>query len=96
MAKVHFVLVGLALVSILVNAQTPSTRADKAIKDDNQVSMKIDAYLKQGTENGFSGTVLVAKQGKVIFSRGYGYADKHKQRLNSPETIFTKAKKCEK
>ena len=45
----------------------------------------LSAYAKQEQ---FSGTVLIAKGGKVVFEKGYGYADREKQLPNSPETEF--------
>lgn len=38
--------------------------------------------------NNFSGAVLVAKNGELIFSKGYGYASIEHAVLNSPETKF--------
>ncbi|WP_298287429.1 serine hydrolase [uncultured Lutibacter sp.] len=48
----------------------------------------IDAYLKANETNGFSGVVLVAKQGEVILSKGYGWADRKNKIPNSPATVF--------
>jgi CubicO group peptidase (beta-lactamase class C family) len=49
---------------------------------------KIDSYLDASAKNGFSGVVLVAKKGKVILSKGYGWADRKNKIPNSPETVF--------
>ena len=49
---------------------------------------KIDAYLETSETNGFSGVVLVAKQGEVILSKGYGWADRKNKIPNSPATVF--------
>ncbi|MEP3371708.1 serine hydrolase [Maribacter dokdonensis] len=48
----------------------------------------IDAYLEACETNGFSGVVLVAKQGEVILSKGYGWADRKNKIPNSPATVF--------
>jgi CubicO group peptidase (beta-lactamase class C family) len=37
---------------------------------------------------GFSGTILVVKQGKVLLSKGYGLADQENDVPNTPETKF--------
>lgn len=37
---------------------------------------------------GFSGSVLVSLDGKVIHSAGYGFADREQQILNAPDTQF--------
>ncbi|MBC5992195.1 serine hydrolase domain-containing protein [Pontibacter cellulosilyticus] len=42
-------------------------------------------------ENGFSGVVLVAKQGEVLFSKSYGYADRQAKKPNTLETQFSVA-----
>jgi CubicO group peptidase (beta-lactamase class C family) len=47
----------------------------------------IDQYLSARTEmGGFSGAVLVAKDGKIILRKGYGYADVEKRIPFTPET----------
>lgn len=46
---------------------------------------EIDKYL---TENGFQGSVLVAKGGKVLFSKGYGFANEEHQIPNKTQTVF--------
>jgi CubicO group peptidase (beta-lactamase class C family) len=38
--------------------------------------------------NVFNGTVLVAKEGKVVFNKGYGFADAVSKKQNDPNTIF--------
>jgi len=52
------------------------------------IKARIDAHLTQGVANGFSGAVLVSKGEKILINKGYGLADKDKQLLNSPSTIF--------
>ena len=49
---------------------------------------KIDTYLNNGTANGFSGAMLVIKEGELIINRGYGLANKDSKTLNNPNTIF--------
>lgn len=50
---------------------------------------KIDALLKAYLNlNKFSGTLLVACQGKVIIEKGYGVRDAEKGALNDDSTIF--------
>lgn len=47
----------------------------------------IDQYLSIRTEMGrFSGAVLVAKEGKILLRKGYGYAEVEKQLPFTPET----------
>ena len=49
---------------------------------------KIDTYLSNGTANGFSGAILVIKEGELIINKGYGLANKDSKTLNGPNTIF--------
>lgn len=46
---------------------------------------KVDSYLR---EKNFQGAVMIAKQGKILFSRGYGFANVEHQILNTPQTVF--------
>lgn len=54
---------------------------DIASKADEMLS----AYHKQGK---FTGTVLIAKAGKIVFEKGYGYADLKNKIPNTPTTEF--------
>ncbi|MCA1601022.1 MAG: beta-lactamase family protein [Acidobacteria bacterium] len=49
---------------------------------------KLDAHLIRATSNGFSGTVLVVKDGQVILSKGYGLANRERKIPVTPDTIF--------
>lgn len=49
---------------------------------------RIDNYLSQGSQNGFSGAISVVKDGKIIINKGYGIANKNTQALNNPNTLF--------
>jgi CubicO group peptidase (beta-lactamase class C family) len=50
---------------------------------------KIDALAEKYYELGqFNGTVLVAEDGKVIFAKGFGYADVEKKFPNNADTKF--------
>ena len=52
------------------------------------ITKNIDDYLTQSASNGFSGSVLVAKKGEIILSKGYGWADRENKIPNSPSTVF--------
>src|SRR5262245_13975937 len=50
---------------------------------------KFDEYLSAASKvSGFAGAVLVARDGKVIFSRGYGMANLEWDIPNTPQTKF--------
>lgn len=56
--------------------------------NDNDLFNRIDDYLNLSVANGYSGSVLVAQNDKVILSKGYGWADRSKKIKNSPSTVF--------
>ncbi|MCC6396368.1 MAG: serine hydrolase [Bacteroidetes bacterium] len=56
--------------------------------DQGETVATVRAYLDTLEHEGFSGTVLVEFQGKVVISQGYGYSDVQNRRKNSARTIF--------
>jgi CubicO group peptidase (beta-lactamase class C family) len=72
----------LAAVAIAARAQAPAMApADFATRAEEY----LQAQLKV---NRFSGAVLVAREGKVIFERGYGLANAEWEIPNTPQTKF--------
>lgn len=54
---------------------------------------KIEQYLQSFGRNygdtfEFHGVVLVARDGEILFSRGFGFADRANHRAHSPDTLF--------
>jgi CubicO group peptidase (beta-lactamase class C family) len=50
---------------------------------------EINAYLNTLAHLGsFSGSVLIARNGEVLLSKGYGFADREQKILNTPKTKF--------
>jgi len=64
------------LINTQAAAPTPEARADALMS----------RQLKKKTHPGF--TVLVSREGKVLFSRAYGMADVKSKRANTPDTTF--------
>lgn len=61
-----------------------------AISSAQTTSSKIDNLLKEyEAKNEFSGAVLVAQNGQIIFKKGYGYADFESKIKNTIETKFS-------
>jgi CubicO group peptidase (beta-lactamase class C family) len=48
----------------------------------------LDEYLTRGSRFGFSGAVLVVKDGAVVLRKGYGLADRAQRTPNSSATLF--------
>jgi CubicO group peptidase (beta-lactamase class C family) len=67
--------------------QSPVTNAPARQKSDLEQS--VESYLSSAAkERRFSGVVLVAKDGKSLFRRAYGFADWTKRTPNEPDTRF--------
>ena len=72
-----------ALLSTLCASQDPSP------SHQDEINRRIHEYLNRATDSGlFSGTVAVAKDGKILFSHGYGMADLAFDVSNAPQTRF--------
>lgn len=65
----------LMVLPLLLKAQTVAQKADELLT----------AYSDQ---HKFSGNVLIAKEGKIIFEKSYGYADLKTKKPNNPATEF--------
>jgi CubicO group peptidase (beta-lactamase class C family) len=52
------------------------------------IAPKLDEYLSAAAKQGFTGSALVARDGKVIFSKGYGMANAEWDIPNTPQTKF--------
>jgi len=72
------------IVALVFLALTIAARA--AAQD---VAPKFDEYLSEVAKQGrFSGAALVARDGKVVFSKGYGLANAEWDIPNTPTTKF--------
>lgn len=54
----------------------------------NEINNKIETYLANLEQTGFSGSVFVAKEGEIILSKGYGFSNRENQTKNDSKTIF--------
>lgn len=60
-----------------------ASRAQRSFDDG------VDQYLRERAENDhFSGSVLLARNGKVLFQHGYGLGNREWNAANTPETRF--------
>jgi CubicO group peptidase (beta-lactamase class C family) len=61
-----------------------------ATEDPSQsTAAQIDEYMKAAAELGrFSGSILVAQEGQVVISKGYGFANLEHEIPNAPHTKF--------
>ena len=78
-------LVFLAIALVILGKLTSNAQEKLNPKD---TFTKIDNYLKSSVPNGYSGSVLVAKDGEILLSKGYGWANRNKKIGNKPSTVF--------
>src|SRR5262245_7988066 len=52
------------------------------------ITSKLDEYLSAAAKQSFTGSALISRDGKVIFSKGYGLANIELDVPNSPQTKF--------
>src|ERR671912_82633 len=63
--------------------------AKAAALDPTTLEQKVDELLRaHASVNGFSGTILLARGGKPLVMKGYGFANMEWQIPNTPETKF--------
>jgi len=73
-------LFGLVFLS-LTNAAIAAEQFEEAVS-------KIDNYLIQSAADGFSGALLIAHDGEILLSKGYGLAHKENETPVTADTIF--------
>jgi CubicO group peptidase (beta-lactamase class C family) len=74
--------------SPLTQIPQPET-ATSSFPSDQNIIFKADTYLSKLTKARlFSGSVLIARNGKVVLSKGYGEADRKKNLVNTAQTKF--------
>jgi len=81
MKKSTFTRFSLILILLVFGSSMAQIEAE-----DQKLKEKIDHYLSQGSAQGFSGAVLIAKEGEILLHKGYGMADKEN---NIPYTVNT-------
>lgn len=94
----------LTAVDVAVESESPGQIASLVLVQDSEpiergsgVSLPpgdplgwdtLDAQLNEAAGNGFSGTVLVARDGQIVTHRAFGMADDARSIVNTPNTIF--------
>ena len=71
----------LSIVSISFAQNTSFRATPKTVKN-------FENYLEKLEKIGYSGSALIALNGKPVISRGFGYSDIERKFKNSPQTIF--------
>ncbi len=50
---------------------------------------KLKSFLNEHITEGFSGTLLIAKDGKIVHAQGYGFADRENKIPNTLDTVYS-------
>lgn len=74
---------------LFVSSAAAQNSAAASSPSAEQITAKVDEYMNAAVKvDGFSGSILVARDGKPIVSRGYAMANIELGVPNSPETVF--------
>jgi CubicO group peptidase (beta-lactamase class C family) len=79
-----------ASIAVALLLVIPTATAQNAPAQSNQeIVAKVDEYMRAAVEvERFMGTVLIARDGKPIVSKGYGMANVEHDAPNTPATVF--------
>ena len=80
----------LAMLPVVASSMVfAAQQADKSSIVKGELGAKIDEYLRRLVPFGFSGALVVAKDGDVVLRAGYGLADRKTGARVTPDTVFT-------
>jgi CubicO group peptidase (beta-lactamase class C family) len=90
MMTIHRTVVSLALAGTMMTtaaaAQQPGPLPIN--QDARQVAQRLDEHMRRLVPFGYSGSLLVGKDGEVVLANGYGLADRENGVPVTPETVF--------
>lgn len=75
------------LVFVYSMAAAQQNPSKGLVKGD--LGAKLDGQMRQLTDKGFSGVLLVAKDGQIVLEKGYGLANRENKTPYTAETVFT-------
>src|SRR5262245_5647738 len=84
MNKTKAVAIRLAILTALALFATVTALSQEAAS----ITSKLDEYLSAAAKQSFTGSALISRDGKVIFSKGYGLANIELDVPNTPQTKF--------
>ena len=76
---------------VITNVQrpTPTTQATPSPQTSELIDSKVDSLLtNKALQQQFSGSLLIAQNGQILLSEGYGMADWDNKISNTPQTRF--------
>jgi CubicO group peptidase (beta-lactamase class C family) len=76
-----------AVLGVMVAACSSPARAEGTTTTPDRIR-RVEDYAARAAALGFSGELLVARNGRVLLQRGYGFADESTGRSNDDRTVF--------
>ena len=77
------------VTSLLLSAQLTAAQSHPAPAAPVQLSARVEEYMNAAVRaDHFSGSILVAKGGQAVVSKGYGMANYELNVPNTPQTVF--------
>ncbi len=84
--SVHALAAALACVAVLAGCGDTTVERGTVV---GEVGAGLDEYITRAVPFGFSGALLVARDGEIIVNKGYGLANRADGVPNTSETVFT-------
>jgi len=72
---------------VILGAGLAGIQAPDGVVVSGELGKKIDEFMSRLESWGFSGAIVVAKDGQVAIARGYGLADRERKIPFTPETV---------
>lgn len=77
------------LLCLIISQYASAQNSSGARQSPAQIVTKVDEYMNAAAKvEGFSGSILVALDGKPVISKGYGMANYELDVPNTPQTVF--------
>lgn len=89
MRMITILLLCTLLLCTMIQPGSSATQRTEVVS--GKLGKEIDARLTQLSNEGYSGSVLVARNGEVVLRKGYGLADRERNIRNTSATLFNVA-----
>lgn len=66
----------------------PAIGGQTIIESQTELTGNMDKFLTDAEKTGYSGVLLVVKDGKTLLEKGYGWADCERKRKVTPDMVF--------
>lgn len=77
------------MIAILISCNSPSDAISGGEVVRGDIGKRVDTYLTRITPFGFSGALLVVKDGEILLNKGYGMAIRSDNVPNTADTVFS-------